>query len=371
MRPCLPTPPNRMSVLAPKTGMASFRLLSAFVLFGLALLQGSASSRAEDRAVEVARRMGRGVNILGYDGIWDGHADAPFRLSSLKMIHDAGFGHVRINLFGFKHMDASNRLNETTLESLDTVLDRSIKAGLVPVLDEHDYSQCQDDPEACATKLKAFWNQISARYVGRFPSAVFEILNEPGGAMAPDRWNRLFLDVLNEIRASNPDRTVVVAALNSDDPGTVTALDLPPGDRNIIITVHYYKPFEFTHQGAPWSPRVAGLHDIGWGGAEDEKRIADDFAVVDRWARSVRRPVYLGEFGVYDRAPILARARYLAFVARTAERLGWTWAYWQFDHDFALFDTAQERWIAPILSALIPSAVAPRQRRRSAPRAWP
>jgi endoglucanase len=51
-----------------------------------------------------------------------------------------------------------------------------------------------------------------------------------------------------------------------------------------------------------------------------------------------------------------ARARYLSFIAREAERRGWAWAYWQFDHDFALFDMARAQWVAPILRALISPA---------------
>ena len=42
-------------------------------------------------------------------------------------------------------------------------------------------------------------------------------------------------------------------------------LDLPEEERNLIVTVHYYKPFTFTHQGAAF----AGLKDrtgVPWNG---------------------------------------------------------------------------------------------------------
>jgi endoglucanase len=72
------------------------------------------------------------------------------------------------------------------------------------------------------------------------------------------------------------------------------------------------------------------------------------------WAEKEKRPVYLGEFGVYERAPSEGRQRYLSFVARSADRLGWAWAYWQFDHDFAAFDSARQAWKPDILRALMP-----------------
>jgi endoglucanase len=66
------------------------------------------------------------------------------------------------------------------------------------------------------------------------------------------------------------------------------------------------------------------------------------------------RPILLGEFGAYDKGDMESRARYTAHAARTAESLGWAWAYWQFDSDFLLWDMQKDAWVAPILKALIP-----------------
>ena len=83
---------------------------------------------------------------------------------------------------------------------------------------------------------------------------------------------------------------------------------------------------------------------------------AADFEKVGLWAEREKRPVYLGEFGVYERAPSDSRLRYLSFMARSADRRGWAWAYWQFDHDFAAFDSARQAWKPDILRALMPPA---------------
>jgi endoglucanase len=332
------------------------RWLGAVIVGLLALWPAAAIAAADDPAFATAQRMARGVNILGFDGIWDGGTDAPFRLATLGKIREAGFGHVRINLFGFKYMDGANVIAPEVLADLDRVLDAAIGAGLVPVIDEHDNEICQNVQPDCAPKLLAFWTQISERYAGRYPEAVFEILNEPGWKMTTAQWNALSGRALKLIRASNPDRTVIVAALNTEDPaGAVRALKLPKADRNIIVTVHYYKPFHFTHQGAPWAAELAALHDIDWGSAADQQAVVNDLGGVAKWAGTVGRPVYLGEFGVYEGAPAAARARYASFLARTAESLGWPWAYWQFDHDFALFDEDTQQWVAPLLAALVPA----------------
>jgi endoglucanase len=130
---------------------------------------------------------------------------------------------------------------------------------------------------------------------------------------------------------------------------------LPDQEWNIILTVHYYRPFVFTHQGAPWSELKNSRH-ILWGNSSDKDGVQKDFAAIGRSAQG--RPVYLGECGAYEKAGIDSRAQYLSFIARSAELEGWSWACWQFDHDFALFDWQRDRWVAPLMRALIPSATA-------------
>ncbi|WP_022723579.1 glycoside hydrolase family 5 protein [Rhodopseudomonas sp. B29] len=332
--------------------LRNWSILAALTLFVLASFAYSDASRGDEFAT--ASRMGRGVNILGYDGIWEGGIDAPFRLGHLDMIKRAGFSHVRINLFGFKFMDAADRLRDDYLQRLDLVVFSVISAGLIPVIDEHDTDTCQIHLDVCSRKLAAFWQQVAARYAGQFPSLVFELLNEPGGNMTIAQWNKLLRGVLAIVRAGNPDRTVIVAALNTPD-APIGELDLPDDDRRIIVTFHYYEPFQFTHQGAPWSDKLKALPPRAWGSEADKAKVTEYFDRVQQWSAQQRRPIYLGEFGVYEAAPQDSRLRWLSFVARTAESHSWPWAYWQFDHDFALFDTQRQRWHADMLRALIPA----------------
>ena len=43
------------------------------------------------------QRLGRGVNVLGYDPIWKDFQKARFQEKYFRLIHEAGFNHVRIN----------------------------------------------------------------------------------------------------------------------------------------------------------------------------------------------------------------------------------------------------------------------------------
>lgn len=129
---------------------------------------------------------------------------------------------------------------------------------------------------------------------------------------------------------------------------------MPDNDRNIIVTVHYYVPMDFTHQGAAWADRKDKL-GVDWLGTEKEREVLDrDFDKATAWAKEHNRPIFLGEFGAYDKGTMESRARWTSAVARAAEARGWSWAYWQFDSDFILYDIPGDKWIEPIRDALVP-----------------
>ena len=57
-------------------------------------------------AFEQNQRLGRGVNIIGYDPIWRNRSEGRFQARHFGLIRAAGFQHVRINLHPFNYMGA-------------------------------------------------------------------------------------------------------------------------------------------------------------------------------------------------------------------------------------------------------------------------
>jgi endoglucanase len=326
------------------------RLVRFVSLFALAVAGPNALASEPARDASPLRK---GVNILGYDGIWEGSFDNPFRMTDFGRIREAGFDHVRVNFFGFRYFDKKGKLDARVLDILDRVLDRADAEGLKVVLDQHDNQDCQTKPAGCKARLVSFWRQISARYARARPNVVYELLNEPGGEMSHAQWNAAAAAALAQIRAREPERLVIVGALNTSDMAAIEKLELPESDRRLIVSVHYYDPHRFTFQGASWSEEYAHVRDVAWGSGAARRQIVDDFALIARWGKAQDRPIYLGEFGALETAPPSSRAAWTRHVARTAESFGWGWAYWQFDHDFSLTDPVTRAWNTPLLDALI------------------
>jgi endoglucanase len=115
-------------------------------------------------------------------------------------------------------------------------------------------------------------------------------------------------DALGVIRRTNPSRTVVIGPVRYNAIDQLDKLKLPEDDRRIIVTVHYYKPMEFTHQGASWTSQRNKV-GVSWGTESDREAVVHDFDKAHAWSKKERRPLYLGEFGAYDEGEMSARAR--------------------------------------------------------------
>ena len=331
--------------------MRSLILLLLATLPALALPAGEPLSAAGQVA-----EMKRGVNIVGYDPIWQDPAKARFQPRHFKIIKDGGFDTVRINLYGFRQMDEKGVLNPAWFATLDGLVNAAVKQDLNVILDMHDYERCFEDVQRCRTQVLTFWEQVAAHYQGAPGNVIFEILNEPNRAMN-DHWNALLVEALAVIRKTNPTRNVLIGPAFWNNISWLRKLELPASDRHIIVSVHYYEPHRFTHQGATWGDAEwRKLSGIRWGSAADHAKLDSDFDAAQQWAKRHDRPLFLGEFGAYDKAPLEDRVKYTAAVARAAEKRGWAWTYWQFDSNFIVYDIDKDRWNEPIYRALVPAS---------------
>ena len=330
------------------------------VAFAIAVLlpaAGAASSKSAGGvdAFALNQRLGRGINVLGYDDLWRHPERGRFKAEHFRAIRQAGFNHVRINLHPFRdNRGDGGKLREEWLKTLDWAVEQALANQLLVILDFHEFEAMSRDPAGLKARFLAIWSELAERYKDRPAEVLFEILNEPHGKFTAELWNEYLRDTLAVIRRTNPERTVVIGPVQWNSIQKLGTLSLPSDDRNLIVTVHYYSPFEFTHQGAGWTSQKDKL-GVTWKATPDEQAaIRRDLDKAQAWSQKEHRPIYLGEFGAYDKAEMPSRARYVGFVAREAEKRGWSWAYWQFDGDFIVYDIKNGHWIEPLRDALIP-----------------
>jgi len=278
--------------------------------------------------------------------------------SYFDKIAEAGFDHVRLPVRWSAHADkkAPYKIDETFLERVDWAIENALERRLRIVFNMHHYEEIFQDPDGHRERFLAIWEQLAEHYQDAPAAVWFELLNEPHNKLTPDKWNDLAADTLEVIRKTNPNREVVIGPGSWNGIKELPSLQLPADDRNITVTVHYYSPFQFTHQGAGW----VGAHadrwlGTNWKGTESEKRaVTRDLNAAIAWAVKNRRPMYLGEFGAYSRADMDSRVRWTSFVAEQAAKRKMSSAYWEFCASFGVYDPKSAEYREGLLQALLP-----------------
>ncbi len=338
--------------------MKNYTLIIFLGVFFFLIPTGPVAAQAKHKnkfAFAQNAKLGRGVNIIGYDPVWKDADKARMQEKHFALIKKAGFNNVRIVIspFKFSMNDSTYTINPAFYKTLDWAIKTALKNKLMAIVDFHEHGAMGKDPIGTKPMFLAMWKQIAAHCKNYSNDVLFEIANEPN--MKPELWNDLHNEAYKMIRESNPKRTLLIGSINGNQIKFLQDLELPEDDRNIIVAIHYYSPIQFTHQGAPWSVKNKDLSGITWTAtAAEVEAVKQDFDMAQQWAVKHNRPLTLGEFGAYEKADMPSRIRWTSFIARQAEIRKWSWSYWQFDKDFILYDLDKDEWKTELLNALIP-----------------
>ncbi|OXM66948.1 glycoside hydrolase family 5 protein [Amycolatopsis vastitatis] len=307
------------------------------------------------------RGLGRGINFgNALDALGDG-PELPLDERYFDEVAEAGFDTVRLPVRWSAHAEAAPpySIDPAFFERVDAGVDAALRRGLNVVVNVHHYHEFCAEPEEHRPRFLALWQQIAARYADHPGRLCFELLNEPRGHLTAARWNVVLAEALAVVRAVNPERTVIIGPAEMNGPEALNELSVPDDD-HLIATIHYYAPFEFTHQGAGWVEGADRWLGRTWGNTADENAVRDELAEVAAWSRDRRIPLFVGEFGAFSGADMASRARWTTFVRAEAERLGMSWAYWEFGTDFGAFDLDLAAWREPLRRALLGDGNSPR-----------
>ncbi len=256
---------------------------------------------------------------------------------------------------------ADATIDEEFAKRVDQAVDGLLAKGVYVILNVHHYSQLSGDslhpnefavdPSVLEIRLVNLWRQIATRYKDRSPKLIFELLNEPHGRLDGEPWNALGAQTLSVVRATNPTRAVLFGPGGWNAIGELPKLKLP-NDRNLIVSIHNYDPFPFTHQGvehlAKPFPVGATCCDAG-----QRKTLTDALESARQWSQTHGYPLHLGEFGAFEKADMKSRETYTRMVRDEAERRGIGWTYWEFASSFGVYSPKTGTWVEPIRRALL------------------
>ena len=236
-----------------------------------------------------------------------------------------------------------------------------------------------------------------------------EPVNEPPQDCGAPEWSALQDDLLTAARRAAPRLTLVATGACGSMASGLTALDPAPLARfaPLLFTFHFYEPYLFSHQGAPWlrEPVYRALNAVPWPASAgsldrtlaavrarmaadptlspqakaeayaltqakmaeyfaaqpDRRYLAHHLSAVGAWARAhgiAPRLILLGEFGAVrtDATHVASlpddRARYVRDVREAAEAEGFPWAFWNLFDSMGMMDDVTRRFDPAITAGL-------------------
>jgi endoglucanase len=297
----------------------------------------------------------------------------PFTPDDIDRIADEGFDHIRVPVAWQHHMTKSPDgwvIAPDFLAELEPVLKRALDRKLHILIDWHHFYDLDKDPAANRQRFVDGWTAIAGHFKSWPPELYFELLNEPHDQLSTELLNPIQADAITAIRKTNPERIIF---LSPGDWGKVEELDkmiLPDNDDRLVVTVHCYEPFIFTHQNSSWTD-LKDLKNITYPGppatpAEVPENLQANAGFVDtirryntiagidnpsspqklialldtarRWSDHFGRPVHLGEFGAIHFADTASRLRYVRDVKTAAESRHIPWTLWEWKSGFGYWD---------------------------------
>jgi endoglucanase len=325
-------------------------------------------------------RIKRGTNLSH----WLSQSEARGEMRRLHIQEDdferlqqLGFDFVRIPIDEVQFWDEQGKKLPEAWDLLTNALNLARKHNLRAIVDLHiirsHYFNAVNEGDKAANTLftsdKAqqdlinMWYQLSDALKGYSNDWVaYEFMNEPV-AEDHEQWNQLVAKVHKALREREPNRTLVIGSNLWQSAGTMKYLKVPEGDKNIILSFHYYNPSILTHYGAWWTPigKYKGkVHYPGvlvspedYAAAPDSikkdlepytketwniDRIREEFKDAIAAAKKYDLQLFCGEWGVYEPVDRELAYNWTRDMLTVFDEFDIAWTTWCYDADFGFWD---------------------------------
>jgi endoglucanase len=288
--------------------------------------------------------------------------------SDFKLARAEGFDHVRLPV-GWSLYSGSGpdfTISPDFFAQVDSMVGMATNNGLSIIVDMHHFDSFMGNPNGNANQFYSIWRQVASHYATAPASVVFELLNEPNSSATTTVMNGIYAEAIREIRAIDPNRTLIVGPGNYYAASELSKMVLPASDKNLIVTIHCYDPYYFTHQGAEWAYPDTKTTNVVFPGPpptplKPDPSITHDWVITwfnqynhyatstnpsspaaftpvltqaKTWADTHGRPMHVGEFGCYYKAASSYRVGFYQSIREAMDSMGLGWSMWDWKAGF-------------------------------------
>ena len=351
-------------------------------MFATTSCQNKSQNQNQDQAGTVNNfRIKRGTNISHWLSQSEQRGEARrlhIQEDDFARLEELGFDFVRIPIDEVQFWDEQGNKLPEAWDLLNNALDWSKEHNLRAIVDlhiirSHYFNAVNEGDKAANTLFTSdeaqeglinLWRQLSEFLKDRSCDWVaYEFMNEPV-AEEHEQWNQLVAKVHKALRELEPQRTLVIGSNRWQGHETMKYLKVPEGDKNIILSFHYYNPMLLTHYGAWWSPLCAAYKGkVNYPGVLVSKedydaapdaikpelkqyteevwnidKIREQFKDAIEAAKKYDLQLFCGEWGVYEPVDRELAYNWYRDMLTVFDEFNIAWTTWCYDADFGFWD---------------------------------
>lgn len=367
----------RMEVFMKKIwGLLTVAIAAVLLVANGYCTRADASSGFDDLSKsEIVDAMGAGWNLGNQleastdsgqgETLW---GNPTITASALQSVKAAGFNTVRIPVSWLYKIGSSPdyTIDSTWLDRVQQVVDYAIANDMYVLLDLHNDGSISvngswiltnsSNQEEIRTKLGKVWTQIATRFKNYDEHLIFESMNEIGAESGSSEteirnaitlingYNQVFVDAVRQTGGNNTKRWLMIPGWSTNIQYTVgdygfaipndtyLSSDIASGQKRIMISVHYYTPWEFAGQTddeyTTWGE--AESNTITWA---NETYMKDQIKSLYDTFYTAGYPVVIGEYGSIDKESLdsnnaNSRAYYARSVCKYSKQYHCVPVYW-------------------------------------------
>lgn len=197
--------------------------------------------------------------------------DAHHNETDYERLAGLGMNAIRfyLNYKTFEDDSAPGKYKESGWKWMDDNIAWAKKHGIYLIINMHvpqgGYQSLGEgkalwNDETAQKRLIDLWTAIAKRYKDEPTVAGYDFLNEPIVSESRNQWHSLANRLVKSVREVDNYHMLFIERVNAvdgdwkeDEVRNFFLVD----DPNVVYEFHFYKPFHFTHQGAPWAEFAA------------------------------------------------------------------------------------------------------------------
>lgn len=183
------------------------------------------------KGTQLVDQKGEPVVLRGVSYGWHNWWPRFYNASTVKWFHDDWGATVVRAAMGTDPERGYLRMPEWSLERIESVIQAAIENDMYVIIDWHSHKVHTEE----AVK---FFTEMAKKY-GHYPNVIYEIFNEPE-RIAWEPVKQYSIEVMNAIRAVDPDNIILVGSPHWCQDLHIVADDPIDGFTNIMYTMHFY-----------------------------------------------------------------------------------------------------------------------------------